>query len=199
MHLFAILCALAGALHVIAPDHWVPASLLSWQRRWRLSRIAGFAALAFGLHVALGFLLFYLFGEAVWEMASSNLLVFSLILVAGVAAIRAFRFQRIREVLASGGSGIWGVFMVFSLLGPCESLIPILIKSRQLGAGLLLPLVAFYAGTLLAGGALIFFGKGLWNRPHWLPRGLYAGTQRLATVPVIACVAVGLALLLKVS
>ncbi|MCM2277949.1 MAG: hypothetical protein NDJ89_07710 [Oligoflexia bacterium] len=194
---FGLLCALAGAFHVIAPDHWVPASLLSWQRGWRSGRAAAFAALAFAAHVALGFLIFLLLGRGIWDLASTNLLSFALVLVAGVAVIRAFRFRRIREVLSSGNNGVWGFFMVFSLLGPCESLIPILIKARSLGAGYVLPLLAFFAGTALSGLLLVFSGRFFWNRPHWLPRGVHAANQRLATVPVVTVVVLGLAFLVR--
>lgn len=199
VEMFTLLCALAGALHVLAPDHWVPASILSWQKGWKASRVALFSILVFVSHLLLGFLIFFLARPLMEGISSSTLLAFSLTLVALVAIARGMRFSRIREVLRGGQGGIWGVFTVFSLLGPCESIIPVFIKAGHLGTGYLLPFSAFFAGTLVAGIALIFSGRMIWNRPQLLPRALNWSRLRVAVIPVVTGVVVGLTYILKLG
>ena len=195
--LFTTLCFLAGGLHVVAPDHWVPASILSWQKGWRTGRLAAFSAVTFGGHIFLGFLIFSVFENLLGNIPSSDLLIFSFVLVALVALLRAMRFSRIREVIRGGAGSIWGAFTVFSLLGPAESMIPILLKAKYIGVGYLLPLAAFYLGTLVVGLGLIVSGRMVWDRPNLLPRGLYLAQKRVTVLPVLAVMAIGLTFLLK--
>lgn len=195
--LFALICVLGGAVHTLAPDHWVPASILSWQRGWRLPKLTAFALLAFASHIFLGFLIYWFLLKMISQVPSSAFLVYSLFLVGSVALVRGIRFKRIREVLRTGPKGFWGGLTVFSLLGPCESIIPILVKSRQLGMGYFIPTVAFLVGTFLAGMALITSGRMVWNRPLWLPKGIQLSGNGAMTLPVMAGVMLSLALLVK--
>lgn len=195
--MFAALSALAGALHVLAPDHWVPASILTWQRGWRPGRTALFTGLIFLAHVLLGIVIYFAFEDLMSQVSGTNLLLFSLILIVAVAAVRGVRFSRIREVLRAGRSGVWGLLMVVSLLGPAECIIPILIKANQLGTGYLLPLVAFFSGTVIAGLILVISGQNLWNRPLLFPRNFQTVNRRFALVPVVATLAIGITLLIK--
>src|SRR4051794_27706104 len=104
--LLIFLSALAGGLHVLAPDHWVPSSLLSWQRGWRFPRAALFAALAFVAHVGSGFLIYAVtiaplgrrYRHAILAIGTSKLLALSILAVVLVLALRAVRFNRIKDV-----------------------------------------------------------------------------------------------------
>ena len=63
-----LLSAFAGAIHVLSPDHWMPASILAWQRGWKLSKVSSFAAGVLLVHVALGFVVFFVLNQVfnVW-------------------------------------------------------------------------------------------------------------------------------------
>jgi hypothetical protein len=194
-----LLSALAGALHVLAPDHWVPASILSWRRCWSPVRAGLFAAFALTLHVLMGVGVYFLFDEQLKTLDPDRLFPYALALVVGVMLLRGLRFSRIREVQRVGTHSLWGLMAVLSFLGPCESIIPIFLKSSSLGAGYLLPLLAFWIGTVSMGVALVLSGRFVWNRPLWLIRSFDWANQRIAVVPVAVGVALGLRYLLRLG
>jgi hypothetical protein len=173
-----VLSAFAGALHIVAPDHWVPVSVLSWQRRWTKSRTIVISLLLLALHVLAGagiYLLLHRFCLAVpsvsrWSV--DRIFVMSLVLVAFCAAIRGSRFNRIGEVFRAGPHGAWGTLAVLSLLGPCEWMLPILIKAAQIGMGFFLPFAFFLGGTLLTGAVCVSLGQRIWNRPMLFSRSM---------------------------
>jgi hypothetical protein len=192
------LSVLSGAVHMLAPDHWLPASVVAWQRGWGYRRTVGFAALAHLSHVLLGVLIFFAFDPILLGLDPSRLFRFTLGLVLVVMAIRLVRFSRVREVLRAGPSSAWGIVAVFSLLGPCESVIPILIKSHQLGTGYLLPVAAFVLGSWIAGSSLVLAGRVLWDRPFWLPRSVNWAWRVPAILPVAASLGLGLRAILRI-
>lgn len=192
---FALSCMLGGALHVLAPDHWVPVSLLSWQRGWRMSRLAAFSFLVFVPHIFLGFFIYWLILDRIARVPASAFFLFSVVFIVSVALVRRFRFKRIHEVLRTGPQGFSALITAFSLLGPSESLIPFLLKARSLGMGYIIPSVAFLLGTLLSGIVLIVSGKIVWNRPYWFPRTIKWTDQGMWVVPVMAGVILSLVFL----
>jgi hypothetical protein len=194
-----LLSALAGAIHVAAPDHWVPASILTWQRRWRPAGTILFVALALTLHVLLGAAVYFAFDDYLRALDPARLFPYALAFVIAVMIVRGFRFSRIRDVQRLGPHSWWGILGVVTLLGPCESIIPIFLKSASLGVGYFLPLVAFLAGTVASGITLALFGRFVWNRPLWLIRSFDWANQRVALLPVAAGVALGLRYLLKLG
>ena len=194
-----ILSALAGVVHVLAPDHWLPASLLAWQKRWTFSRTVAFSTLFFLIHMILGFLMCLVFLPFVGNFDSLPLLFFALVLVFAAMVIRGQRFSRIREVLFSGSHGSWGVFAVISLLGPAESMIPIWLKARHLGMGYFMPFLAFFAGTLLAGVSCVILGRLQWDRPFSLGHAMSWANRRASVLPVIAGVGIGLTVILGMT
>lgn len=191
-----LLAGLVGAAHVLAPDHWFPTSVLGWQRRWSVSRSLLFALAIYALHAAMGLAIYFAFNHFLDQLDSGRLLAFSVILVGSVSLVRVIRFPRIREVLGSGYTGPWGLFVAISLLGPAESLIPILIKSGHSGVGYLGPSLAFLAGTVAMGTASMFLGRMVWDKPMGLPVGINWMFRGGTVVPVLAGVAVGLFVLL---
>jgi hypothetical protein len=122
-----------------------------------------------------------------------------MILIGSVALVRGIRFRHIPEVLRTGSGGFWGLLTVISLLGPCEAIIPILVKARLLGTGYLIPATAFFMGSLIGGLFLVLSGRMIWNRPLWLPQGMqWLRSFRLA-VPLMAVVVMSLTLLLRIA
>jgi hypothetical protein len=194
-----LLSAIAGAIHVMAPDHWVPASILSWQRRWNPLRAALFSGAMLTAHVLMGAGLYFVFDDQLRELNPARLFPYSLAFVVGLMLLRMLRFSRIRDVQRVGNHAWWGWVAVLSLLGPCESIIPIFLKSASLGAGYLFPLLAFWVGTVSAGVALTLSGRFVWNRPLWLIRAFDWANQRVAVLPIAAGVALGLRYLLRLG
>ncbi|NDD90479.1 hypothetical protein EBZ37_00095 [bacterium] len=195
----AVLAFFIGALHTIAPDHWVPLSLLSWQRGWSSSKTRIASAQLLVIHVLLGMGFALLFSRWTEGLSERDLLVNSLLLVGGITLIRVFRFSRLREAFASGPQSKRGILAAWSLLGPAESIIPVVLRSNQVGSGFLLPCLAYAAGTLIAGTWLVFWGRSLWNRPWILPQG-WALMQRSAPViPILAFLLTGISVWVKVS
>ena len=131
---------------------------------------------------------------------TQDLLLFSLILIVVLTLVRAMRFSRIMKIQKTAANrGFWALLSVLSLLGPAESVIPIFIKADQLGIGYLLPLLAFFAGTFIAGALAVAFGRSAWNRPFWLPRGLEIAHKKMAAFPVIVLVAIGISFLSRIA
>lgn len=190
---------LAGAVMAFAPDHWLPASVFTWQKGWRAKKAAAFTFLAFGAHLCLGFVIYFAFHHLLDSLDAQWLLMFSWGLVFSVMWVRIRRFSRVREVLRSGPNGRWGGFAVISLLGPCEALIPILIKAHHLGLALWLPCVAFLAGTSIVGIACVLISRALWDRPLWLPRSMQWAQSRSAALPVIVGLVLGLGALIRIG
>jgi hypothetical protein len=197
--LMILLSALAGAVHVLAPDHWVPGSILAWQRGWRAPRIALFSVFALGFHVLLGFVIYFLMSDWIAAIDANRLFAFSIAFVAVVTLLRGFRFSRVKEVFNAGRNGVWGLFAVISILGPCESIIPVFVKAGHLGMGYLVPFCAFLFGTVATGTVLMLAGGAVWNRPYLLPRGLQLARHRAAVIPVVAGLALGFRFLLKIT
>lgn len=194
-----LLSALAGGIHVAAPDHWVPASILCWQRRWRPPLAALFATAVLTIHVLLGAAIYFAFDDTLKAFNPARLFPYSLAFVVVVTLLRGFRFSRIRDVQRVGNHSWWGMFAVMTLLGPCESIIPIFLKSASLGVGYIVPLVAFLAGTVSVGVGLTLTGRIVWNRPLWLIRAFDWANQRIALLPIAAGVALGLRYLLRLG
>lgn len=198
------LSALAGAIHVLAPDHWLPASVLAWQKGWSRRKTAAFAAAIFAFHVTLGFAVFLAIQAVAWRyfdwdamnLAPKPLVALTWALVVGITFLRATRFGRNWEVFRSGNRGIWGLVTVVSTLGPCESIIPVFMKSGHLGMGYALPFAVFLGGTLVSGTICILVGRVRWNQPLTLPRIADWARRRRASLPIAAGVAMGLAILL---
>jgi hypothetical protein len=197
-----VLSALSGAVHVLAPDHWLPTSAVSWQRGWSFKRSLAVTLAALSMHVALGFFLFlgFLSLRGTWLPEDETaLLGAAFAVVCLMLLIRMSRLRRLRDVLLAGPKSPWAIVAIFSLLGPCEYLLPILLKSNQLGLGYLVPCVGFGVGSLVASAMLVNLGQKLWNRPFWLPRSLFWGQKPKAMIPVLTCLVVGLGAILRLG
>jgi hypothetical protein len=189
---------------VFSPDHWVPASLMGWQQGWKSQKTAGVGAGLLGIHAILGGLLFLGVRPALELLAEVSspsqadqvTLAASLVLVSVFALVRALRFPEFTQVFSMKGNARWKVLRSLSFLGPAEVLVPILLKSGQLGSGYLIPLLAFLAGSWGVGLPLAVWGNRLWNQPWRLPRVLgQAQNRSLALIPSALSILVALLVL----
>jgi hypothetical protein len=190
-----LFAAFAGAVQMIAPDHWMPASLLTWQRGWRMSQTI---LLSFALslaHVLSGFALYLLFQPLLARVSESHLSAFTFILIGVAGIIRALRFSPVRQVLYRSSRLGRGLIAVFTLMGPSEMLIPVLMKAHidQMDFGFLL--VVFFTATWAAGTVFTVMSRAHWNRPSALPRSLDWCQSRMAAYPWVAAASVGIVFL----
>ena len=195
--MFILLSALAGAIHMVAPDHWIPASLVGWQRSWKLSTLLGASSLALTLHLLAGFVIYLAMTPLLEGINPDRFFLFAVGWVFTIALVRALRYSRIGDVLRTGSNRLQGDWMVLLLLGPCESIIPIFLKAKHLGVGYATPFLAFFLGTLVMGEALIILARSRWNSPLSLSRSIRWANRRRSIVPVVAGVAIGLIFLLR--
>jgi hypothetical protein len=191
------LSAFAGAVHVLAPDHWMPLSLASWQRKWGAGKTFLLSLLALGAHLLMGFALYLAIRPVLMTWNSKWLFPASVLMVILCAAARTARFSRIREVLRMGPNRLWSAFAVLSLLGPCESLIPVMVKAHHLGFGYLSAGAAFAVGTVVSGIVTIALGRLIWNHPRRFTRGIDWTSHWRSVVPAALGVALGIIFILK--
>ncbi len=175
----AMIALLLGGVHVLSPDHWVPLSLQSWQRGWNLKRTLGVALQLILLHVTLGLLAALVLGEWARGLGTNGLFAFSLVMLLVMSIARFLRFSKLREAFLAGPNSKRGLVAAWSLLGPAESLVPVVMKSLQSGESWLLPVLAYTAGSIVSGCVLVFWGRRLWNQPAVLARG-YLWVSRLS-------------------
>lgn len=193
------LSAMAGAIHMIAPDHWFPASTLAWRRGWRTGKVVLFLSVAYAFHLVLGYALFWLFREFWVGAVASRLMDFTIGLIALAALVRSYRFSHVEGLIRSSSLSRWRTWTVLALLGPCESIVPILIKGQQMSVPSHEVLAAFLAGTWIAGILLVFASQRIWNQPERLARWVSLIRGRISPIPVAGLVAVGLIYFLRLG
>ena len=161
--------ATVGALHSLAPDHWVPFAALSRARHWtplRTSRLAFICALG---HVTVSAMLGILavligrqaveaFGTTLASLAPLLLIAFGFVYLV-LALWRTFRGRilhhadHLEGVAHDHGHGHhhdhgkalseWGLFLLFSA-DPCIALIPMIAAASTLGWGAVGAVVLVY-------------------------------------------------------
>jgi nickel/cobalt exporter len=152
--------ATVGALHTLAPDHWIPFASLARARNWTparalrttilcgfghvtVSAILGIAALSVGLSVAENF------GGKLADMAPTLLMVFGLVYL--IWGLRPHRHRHEKHGLTEGG-----LFVLFCS-DPCVALIPLIIAGSAGGWSAILAVVIGYEiGTLLSMSILVY-------------------------------------------
>ena len=190
-----LFAALAGAAQMIAPDRWMPASVFAWQKGWKSVRIAAFSLLIFSVHVGLGFGLYAVLARLLSAVSEDNLAIFSLLFLGLIGTVRAIRFSRFREILYRGPRVSAVIYTLLSLLGPSEMIIPVLMKARADGIPPLPALLPFWAGTCLAGFAMLIMARARWNEPMALPRAIQWCQSRVSALPMAAGALVGVVLM----
>lgn len=159
-----------GALHTLAPDHWLPFAALARAQGWSAGRTARVTFLCGFGHVTVSALLGLLglaFGRAVFESAGrkmeavAGLLLIGFGLGYGVWGLRRAAGRRVHghahahydHLHDASKTTAWSLFLLFSA-DPCVAVIPLLFAAAPLGAaraaGIVLLYEAATIGTMIA-------------------------------------------------
>lgn len=178
---------------MLMPDHWVPSSLISWQRGWRGGSTLAFVAALTVLHVLAGAAIFFIYLKLAQLCLESpgDLLAWAFFFAAPFSLLRVIRYPSISTVLQLCRSGVRPWARILSLIGVCEFVMPLMMKGRLLGIGYALPLGYFLLGSLLCAALAVPLGRRLWNRPLWMTEWLGQLQSRAAAVPMFAGLLVG--------
>jgi vacuolar-type H+-ATPase subunit I/STV1 len=170
----AATAATVGALHSIAPDHWVPFTALARARGWSPSRtlqvtlLCGFGHVT--VSVVLGVLALFLgremleaFGTRLESVAGILLIGFGL--AYGLWGLRHSVADRLHghshahfdHVHDPSKASVLGLFLLFSA-DPCVRLIPIMIAAAPLGWPSVVSLIVIYEAATLGAMAAIVLG-----------------------------------------
>ncbi len=178
----AAAAASVGALHSIAPDHWVPFAALARARGWspwktaRITLACGFGhvtvSAALGvLALVLGMEALKVFGQRLEAVAGLLLMAFGM--AYAIWGLRKATHERLHhhshDVDASRTTA-WTLFLLFSA-DPCVAVMPILFAAAPLGAGHAAGVVVIYElATLGAMVPLVLISRaGVAKlRWHWL-------------------------------
>jgi hypothetical protein len=159
-----------GALHTLAPDHWVPFAALARAQGWSAGRTARITFLCGFGHVtvsALLGLLGLLFGRAIFERAGARMEAVAGILLVGFGlaygawGLRRAAGRRVHghahahydHVHDPSKTTAWSLFLLFSA-DPCVAVIPLLFAAAPLGTAPTVGIVLLYEaatiGTMIA-------------------------------------------------
>jgi nickel/cobalt exporter len=158
--------ALVGALHSVAPDHWVPFMAVGRARGWSAARTAQVTFLCGFAHVTVSVVLGLLalrLGQELLEAFGTRLESVAGILLVGFGL--AYGLWGLRRALAGKLHGhthshfdhvhdpsratVWGLVLLFSV-DPCVRLIPLILAAAPLGAARLLGLILIYEVATIA-------------------------------------------------
>lgn len=166
-----LVAALAlGALHSLAPDHWIPFAAVGRARRWSrrrtgavtllcgLGHVAVSALLGLGA-LALGVGMLETWGTRLGGAAGIALLVFGA--VYGVWGLLRATRRRLPGLEGSGGDSpripVLSLFALFAI-DPCVPLIPLVATAATLGTMAVLAVVGVYAVATLGTMTLLAVG-----------------------------------------
>jgi hypothetical protein len=172
----AVTAATVGALHSIAPDHWLPFTAVARARGWspartaRVTLLCGFGHVSVSvvlglLALALGREVLEAFGARLESVAGILLIGFGL--VYGLWGLRRAAGQRLHghshshfdHVHDPSRATVLGMFLLFSA-DPCVRLIPIILAAAPLGRpGLIAIIMVYEVATLGAMAALVLVSR----------------------------------------
>lgn len=147
-----------GAVHTLAPDHWLPFAALSRARRWSRGRTLRLIVAAGALHVAVTALLA---GLGLWlgiETVAAwgeSLAATAVVVLAGLGLLyAAWALHRrlggkLEQAAEEGGLerlGTAGLLLVFAL-DPCMAAIPLTVAAAPLGVVPAVTLLTLYAAA----------------------------------------------------
>jgi len=162
----ALAAASVGALHSLAPDHWVPFAAVARAQGWSAGRTARITLLCGFGHVTVSALLGLLglfFGLQIIETfgrrmeAFAGVLLIAFGLVYGIWGLRRAAAHRVHghthshydHVHDAGRVTVWSLFLLFSA-DPCVAVLPLLVAAAPLGVPSALGIVAVYELATLA-------------------------------------------------
>ncbi|HEY3350465.1 MAG TPA: hypothetical protein VGM13_11880 [Thermoanaerobaculia bacterium] len=154
-----------GALHTLAPDHWVPFAALARAQRWSAAKTARVTVLCGFGHVTVSALLGLLglvFGRAIFEKAGARMEAVAGILLVGfglaygVWGMRRAAGRRVHghahvhydHVHDASKTTAWSLFLLFSA-DPCVAVIPLLFAAAPLGTAPTVGLVLLYEAATI--------------------------------------------------
>lgn len=149
-----------GALHTLAPDHWVPFAALARAQKWSAGKTARITFLCGFGHVTVSALLGLLalvFGRAIFERvgermeAVAGILLVGFGLAYGVWGLRRAAGRRVHghahahydHVHDASTTTAWSLFFLFSA-DPCVAVIPLLFAAAPLGTAPTVGIVLLY-------------------------------------------------------
>jgi len=152
----AIAAATVGALHTLAPDHWVPVAAVSRARGWSLARTARIALVCGFGHVtvsaALG-LLALVSGTAVVEALGARAGAVGGVLLIGFGAAYALwglrRLARHHHHHVGDTTTTWTLFVIYCA-DPCVAVIPIIFAAAPLSRLATLAIIMIYEAATIA-------------------------------------------------
>ncbi len=154
-----------GALHSLAPDHWMPFLALGRAQRWSAARVARVTALCGFGHVTVSALLGVaaaLFGLEVVSALGRRLASWAALLLIGfgvgyggwgmrraLARLHGHRHAHYDHVHHAARLTPWALFLLFSA-DPCVAVIPLIVAAAPLGALAVAAVVAVYEIATIA-------------------------------------------------
>jgi nickel/cobalt transporter (NicO) family protein len=154
-----------GALHTLAPDHWMPFAAISRAQRWQAGRTARTTFLCGFGHVtvsALVGLLGLVFGRAIFERIGARMEAVAGILLVGFGLAYGFWGARraagrrvhghahahYDHVHDAARTTAWSLFVLFSA-DPCVAVIPLLFAAAPLGTAPAVGIVLLYEAATI--------------------------------------------------
>lgn len=195
---FYILVFLLGAAHMLSPDHWMPTSVQAWQKSWSSEFTSSVGALVISFHVLSGFVLFFIFQKVFLLLNSEGLVYFTIAWIGIFTFIRSQRFSQLQLILWGAPKLSSKILTLFTFIGPAESLIPVLIKSHMMPAGMLPTLLCYWMGSLVIGVPLMIFGQLRTDRPMALPQQMGWAQKKFISIPTAVATTAGLIVLLQI-
>ncbi len=185
----AVTAVTVGALHSLAPDHWVPFAALARAQGWsarraaRITMACGFghvtASVVFGvLALLFGLELVAVFGHRLEAWGGVLLTAFGL--GYGYWALRRAAGRRLHghahrhydHVHDASRATPWTLF-VLATLDPCIAVVPLIVTAAPLGAGAVVGVAGVYeAATIATMTSLVLLARrgALALRAAWLDR-----------------------------
>jgi hypothetical protein len=197
--------ATVGALHTMAPDHWMPFAALGRARGWtplrtaRTTIVCGFghvtvSALLGIIAVFIGLGAVKLLGGHLETFATWMLMTFGVIyMIWGLH--RSFRRDPLRhDHHHAHGLTEWSLFLLFSA-DPCVAVIPMIVAAAGEGWPAVIAVVIAYElatiGTMVILATAALAGAGVFRAP-WLDRFGHAAAGALIAAVGVAMAVTGL-------
>jgi len=200
----AAAAASVGALHSLAPDHWVPFAALSRARGWstwrtaRITLLCGFGHVTVSAALGLAALVLGLGAIRIWGQrleSAAGLLLIAFGLGYGVWGLRRAMSERLHRHAEVGSSTTaWTLFLLFSA-DPCVAVMPILFAAAPLGPVHATAVVLIYElATLGAMLPLVLLSRAGVSklRWHWLDHYADGAAGGIIAVTGLAVVLLGI-------
>lgn len=207
----ALTGATVGAIHSLAPDHWVPFAALSRARRWsgartaRVTLFCGFghvtASVLLGIiGLSVGASVLETFGNRLESIATISLVAFGAVYaIWGIRRAVGVRLHghahsHYDHVHDESKTTEWTLFVIFCA-DPCVAVIPIMFAAASLSVAEIIGIVVIYEiatiGTMLS--LVLPARSGIhWIRGEWFERYGHAAAGAVIAFVGVAMILLGL-------